>query len=110
MNFGRSFNPSAMYGITRNVKNGVNWSNLLSNTQKTLGVINQAIPVFYQIRPMFNNIRTIFKVAGVVNNINNTENNNDVNKNYTSQNIQDEKNIKYEKANYEYSDGPNFFI
>lgn len=42
----------------------VNWGNLLEGTQKTLGVINQAIPVVYQIKPIINNARTIFKIAG----------------------------------------------
>ena len=26
----------------------INWSNILNNTQKTLNVINQAIPVYYR--------------------------------------------------------------
>lgn len=42
----------------------VNWGSLLEGTQKTLGVINQAIPVVYQIKPIINNARTIFKIAG----------------------------------------------
>lgn len=42
----------------------VNWGSLLEGTQKTLGVINQAIPVVYQIKPIINNAKTIFKIAG----------------------------------------------
>ena len=45
----------------------INWGNLLNNTQKTLNVINQAIPVYYQIKPIYNNARTIFKVFGAMN-------------------------------------------
>jgi len=45
----------------------VNWSNVLNNTQKTLGIINQAIPIVYQVRPLFNNARTLFKIAGAIN-------------------------------------------
>lgn len=41
----------------------INWSGLLEGTQKTLGVINQAIPVVYQIKPIVNNAKTIFKIA-----------------------------------------------
>ncbi|HIR48550.1 MAG TPA: hypothetical protein IAB35_01055 [Candidatus Faecimonas gallistercoris] len=41
----------------------VKWSSLLEGTQKTLGVINQAIPIVYQIKPIMNNAKTIFKIA-----------------------------------------------
>ena len=40
------------------------FSGLLNGASKTLGVINQAIPVFYQIKPIINNAKTIFKIAG----------------------------------------------
>ena len=42
---------------------GINWSSFLDGTQKTLGVINQAIPIVYQVRPMLANARTMFKIA-----------------------------------------------
>lgn len=45
---------------------GINWGNLLGNTQKTLGIINQAIPIVYQVKPIVNNARTMFKVMGAV--------------------------------------------
>ncbi len=44
----------------------VNWSNILNNTQKTLSVINQAIPIIYQIKPIYTNAKTIFKVINAV--------------------------------------------
>ena len=56
------------YGYTRktgffsNFKN-MNWSTILDGTQKTLSIINQAIPVIYQIKPIYQNAKTIFKVA-----------------------------------------------
>ena len=34
-------------------KRGINWNNILNNTQRTLGIINQAIPIVYQVRPLF---------------------------------------------------------
>ncbi len=40
-----------------------NWSSLLSNAQKTLNVVNQAIPLYYQVKPVFKNIRTIGKIG-----------------------------------------------
>lgn len=46
-----------------NLTKGINWSGLLDGTQKTLGVINQAIPIVYQVKPMLANARTMFKIA-----------------------------------------------
>ncbi len=45
----------------------INWGNVLNNTQKTLGIINQAIPIVYQVRPLFNNAKTMFRIAGAIN-------------------------------------------
>ncbi len=42
------------------------FSSMLGTTQKTLGVINQAIPVFYQIKPIWNNAKTMFRVMGAL--------------------------------------------
>ncbi len=40
-----------------------NFSNFLDGTQKTLGVINQAIPIVYQVKPIFQNAKTMFRIA-----------------------------------------------
>ncbi len=45
--------------FTRNI----NWGGLLDGTQKTLGVINQAIPIVYQVKPILNNAKTMFRIA-----------------------------------------------
>lgn len=42
---------------------GINWGGLLDGTQKTLGIINQAIPIVYQVKPIFSNAKTIFRIA-----------------------------------------------
>lgn len=47
-------------------KASINWGGILSNTQKTLGIINQAIPIVYQMRPLVSNAKTLFKIAGAV--------------------------------------------
>ena len=44
----------------------INWSNLLNNTQKTLNVINQAIPVYYQIKPIWGNAKTMFRMVNAL--------------------------------------------
>ncbi len=70
----------------------INWSNILNNTQKTLNVINQAIPVYYQIKPIWGNAKTIFRMANALKDDNNTP-------------IEKENNIQ--KKNTE---GPVFFL
>ncbi len=40
----------------------INWTNILNNTQKTLNVINQAIPVYYQVKPIIGNAKTMFRM------------------------------------------------
>ena len=46
---------------------GLNFAEILNGTQRTLNVVNQAIPIFYQIRPLWNNTKTIFKIANAIN-------------------------------------------
>lgn len=50
-------------GLTKSI----NWATFLDGTQKTLGVINQAIPIVYQVKPIIGNARTLFKIANVMN-------------------------------------------
>lgn len=56
-------------GITSGIgslKQKFDWGNFLSNTQKTLNVVNQAIPIFYQIKPIWANAKTMFKIMGAL--------------------------------------------
>lgn len=75
------------FGI-RGFLRGINWSNMLTNTSKTLNVINQAIPIVSQFKPIMNNAKTIYKIAGAINS---------------------NENIKEEKTNTT-NNGPIFFI
>lgn len=50
-----------------NLAKGFSFTSFLDGTQKTLGVINQAIPIVYQVKPIFRNARTIFKIADEIN-------------------------------------------
>jgi len=43
------------------------WTGLLNGASKTLGVINQAIPVVYQVKPIWNNAKTMFRVVKELN-------------------------------------------
>lgn len=58
---------------------GINWGNLLDGTQKTLGVINQAIPIVYQVKPIINNAKTMLRIASQMASNDNNINNNQVN-------------------------------
>lgn len=42
---------------------GINWGGLITNTSKTLNVVNQAIPLVRQVGPMFNNVKSMMKLA-----------------------------------------------
>ena len=97
------FNRNPMFmpfgnSLSSPIKSAINWGSILNNTQKTLGIINQAIPVYHQVKPMWNNARTMFRVMGEmckINNINTGTNNNTTNNSAPTK----------EKSNE-----PNFFI
>ena len=55
---------------------GINWGNLLNNTQKSLGIINQAIPIVHQVKPIVTNAKTMFKLAGAIKSESTTKKNN----------------------------------
>ena len=87
------FNPYQMPGTGLSAFNRVNWSNILNNTQKTLNVINQAIPIIYQVKPLVSNARTLFRIADAVNEpeTNNIPSNN----NYQTTNQQEKSNLQF---------------
>ncbi|MBO6145405.1 MAG: hypothetical protein J6O62_01205 [Bacilli bacterium] len=84
---------SPMQSLAPIARKTINWGNLLSNTQKTLNIVNQAIPIVYQIKPIVNNARTIFKVANE----------------FTKTNEQNNITVK-KQDDINYDDGPSFFI
>lgn len=47
-------------------KQKFNWNHFLDNTQRTLGVINQAIPIVYQVKPILANAKTMFRIASAI--------------------------------------------
>ena len=62
--FYNNYYPYSNFKIPKYRK--INFTSLLDSTQKTLNVINQAIPIIYQIKPLYNNAKTIFKVANAI--------------------------------------------
>lgn len=73
-------NPGVLARSISALKN-IKWGALLDGTQKTLGVINQAIPIVYQVKPMVSNAKTLFKIANVVSSSNQKTNNTTTNSN-----------------------------
>lgn len=61
------YNYRMQNNIFSNIKH-INWSNFLDKTGKTLNIINQAIPVIYQIKPLYQNAKTAFKVVNAFKN------------------------------------------
>ena len=69
------YNPYySMYPVVNTTNNGlfsrlfggINFSSILNGTQKTLNIVNQAIPLAYQVKPIINNAKTVFRVMGAV--------------------------------------------
>ena len=52
---------NGLLGLFRGAR-GLNLGTILNGTQRTLNIINQAIPVFKQMTPLFKNARTMFRV------------------------------------------------
>lgn len=87
----------ASRGLFSNLFRGINFTSILNGTQKTLNVVNQAIPVFKEISPMIKNAKTMFRVMNEFNR-NSSDNkytNNSHNTNSTNDNF--------------YTNGPTFF-
>ena len=96
-------NISSKSGLFSLFKGKINWSTLLNNTQKTLNIINQAIPVFYQIKPMWNNTKTIFKIIGAIKEDTKPQQN-------LITPLNTGGNSQYINNNYNSENNPNFFL
>ena len=89
---------SASKGLFSKLLGGLNWSSILTNTQKTLGIVNQAIPMVKQISPVVKNAKTMFKVMNEFKRIDSPS--------FTSHTKNNEKNIQQnqiEKTKNEYN-------
>ena len=75
-------------------------SSFLSGANKTLNVVNQAIPIYYQIKPMVTNAKTMFKVMKEIKKPNNKTNINNKTK----------EKEKEKESNYINDGAPTFFI
>lgn len=92
-------------------KNGINWGSILTNTQKTLNIINQTIPVIKQVRPVITNAKTMFKIMNEFKKVETPTNQKNVNSN-NNQNIKTDIETKQEQTISEnnYTNNPTFFL
>ncbi len=61
-----NFYPYYNSGMKLSGLRKLSFASMLDKTQKTLNVINQAIPVFYQIKPLYDNAKTALKVMSAI--------------------------------------------
>lgn len=105
-------------GLGKGLLSKFSFSGFLNGASKTLNVVNQAIPIFYQVRPMINNAKTMFKIIGAVQdndspkkaispNTNSNETHTTIS--YATQE-QNNMNRKSEKENDVATENPVFFI
>lgn len=83
-------------GLVRGLS-GIKWGAILTNTQRTLNLVNQAIPIYRQAKPMISNMKTAKKILKVLNN----DTNNNVNQ-FNQQNNNSTSTSDY--------NNPKFFI
>ena len=82
------------------------FTSLINNTSKTLGIINQGIPLVKQVGPVMNNMRSMMKIASIFKDETDSNNKN-TNKKYNSRNNSyNENNLHYKS----YDNSPTFFI
>lgn len=86
-------------------RGGINFSTILNGAQRTLGLVNQAIPIIKEAAPMMRNAKTMFKVMNEFKKIDapsSSNTNNNVNSNASKE--------LNEKNSYNTSyNGPTFF-
>ena len=97
-------------GILNGGIRGINWGGLLNNTSKTLGVINQAIPVVKQAGPMINNMRSMVKLASAFKNETSPKNSSIKNDIEKSNHIIEKSNSINKEETISNDFMPNFFI
>lgn len=115
--YGGYFVPQAIGATARSggflsglFRNGINWGTIFNNTQKTLGFVNQVIPVVRQATPLVRNARTMWRVMNEFRKSDSFTNSN--NTSQTSQSTQPQNNTSPSRSNTEQrinNSGPTFF-
>ena len=101
INFYPAFKSTSLLKNLIGLKNKINFGAILTNTQKTLNVVNQAIPLVYQVKPIISNAKTVLKVMHAV------KDNSSCPVNKINNNIKKEKDINISNS---FKNEPKFFI
>lgn len=120
-NIGKSTGLLSRLGTGLSSVKKINWGGLINNTSKTLGIINQTIPLVKQVGPIVGNIRSMMRVASIFKDETDTPKNSNyftpptnssLNNNTTTTTIKPISTIQnkntLEKTNY--TESPTFFI
>lgn len=98
---------SAKPGLFKSLFGSFNLSSIINGTQKTLGIVNQAIPLIKQAKPVLNNARTMFRI---MNEFKKADINNNVdNVNYSVESKNETDNTNSVKTPSYANNGPTFF-
>jgi len=103
--------PGLFGMLSRGAGRGITLSSIINGTQRTLGLVNQAIPLVKQVTPVMKNAKTMFRVMNEFKKVDApTTNNSNVNSsvvNDSNQNLSSE--ITSEDKTYVSNGGPTFF-
>ena len=61
-----SNHPVGMLSRGIQLLKSIDFAGILDGTSKTLNVVNQAIPVFYQAKPFLQNMGTLFQIKNAI--------------------------------------------
>lgn len=95
--------------LSRGAGRGITLSSIINGTQRTLGLVNQAIPLVKQVTPVMKNARTMFRVMNEFKKVDAPATNNSSNMSSTSNDIVNEE-VTNDEQNYVSSGGPTFFV
>ena len=117
LSVGSASRGASLFGKLGNTVGAIksfNWGGLINNTSKTLGIINQTIPLVRQVGPMVGNMRSMLKIASAFKDETDTSSTN--NQNITKNQPQNTNNTTYDNrkeekiVDYTTNDSPTFFI
>lgn len=98
-------------GLLRSLLGGssLNWSSILSNTQKVIGIANQAIPTIKQITPVMKNAKTMFRVMNEFKKVDPSPANESASFSNPT-NIENAEVVTSQENSISYTNGPQFFL
>ena len=117
LSVGSASRGASLFGKLGNAVGAIksfNWGGLINNTSKTLGIINQTIPLVRQVGPMVGNMRSMLKIASAFKDETDTPSTS--NQNITKNQPQNTNSTTYDNkkeekiVDYTTNDSPTFFI